>query len=261
MNIDFHFHTCISKGIGFNHNHMLASIDAAHSHGIDAFMMTDHFDNHDFRMIYQELSLNYLCINDTYYDINGIWLFPGMEVETREGCHILLNGTVPDVLRAYDLLAPYTFEATYLPLADIFTLIADIDLLKIYAHPFRPKREISRIDATFIPYFDALDINGKDLWRMGIDHQHQVRQFATAMNIPAVGGSDAHHHLQVGVIYNKLDYTCSGITTIRQAIQRGHYTTQINPHLAHMVETAQVAKKTLKNKYRTNDVDLDDTDM
>jgi predicted metal-dependent phosphoesterase TrpH len=251
MNIDFHFHTCISKGIGFNHEQMRASIVAARNQHMNAFMMTDHFDNHDFRTIYTELNRHYPCVDGNYFDIDGIWLFPGMEVETAEGCHILINGTLVDVLRAYDILAPYTTDATYLPFADIITRLTDIDLLKICAHPFRSGREFTRIDSALVSMFDAFDVNGKDLWKYGIEHHHHVVRVANSYGLPAVGGSDAHHHLQVGVIHNRLQETCTTINAIRTVLRQGQFDIQINPHLARMVEEAQAAKKVVKRMYNT----------
>jgi hypothetical protein len=238
---------------------MRESIHAARQQHINAFMMTDHFDNHDFRMIYDELLRQYSCVNDDYFDVDGVWLFPGMEVETAEGCHILLNGNLSNVLNAYEIIAPYTTEETYLPLADIFKLLEDIDLFKTYAHPFRPKREISRIDSTLIHSFDALDINGKDLWRFGIDHRHQVTQFAAVYGVPAVGGSDAHHPLQVGVVFNTLHEQCSNISAIRQVLRQGRYEVHINPQLSRMVADAQIAKKAFKQQYRSHPDDMNDT--
>ena len=258
MNIDFHFHTCISKSVPFHKENFLQAIHSARCAHLDALMMTDHFDNHDYQDILITLQENYPASSEHFFDIEGVHLYPGMEVETREGSHILLNGTLSAVQTFYQRIKPHTTEANYLAAADILALAHDFDLLCIYAHPFRPKREISNIPTHLISAFDALDINGKDLWRFGTQHLHTVTDFATQHHLPAVGGSDAHHYLQVGVISNKLSAPCISIADIKQCIRANKYSVYLHPDLSQHVESAQSAKKAWKRQYLQQNPELSD---
>ena len=62
-------------------------IDGAKKEGLNAITLTEHFNTLHFFDIYSYLDKTYPYVED-YYDINGFRLFPGMEVDVKEGGHI-----------------------------------------------------------------------------------------------------------------------------------------------------------------------------
>lgn len=88
-------------------------------------------------------------------------------------------------------------------------------------------------------------INGKDLYTYGKEIEDRVRTFAKLFHVPVVGGSDTHHQLQYGAIFNVLP-ECETIDELKQVIQQGHYETNISPCLDTKVKAANQVKKMIK---------------
>ncbi len=249
MKVDFHFHSCLSKGIPFEHEFFSQTVARAREQDMFAITITDHFDNSDFEGIYTALDAKY-PYNGCYYQIDGIRFYPGMEVEVKEGPHLLVSGTRDEVLAFYDRLRPHLVPETYVTVPEFFEKQVGLDLMNIFAHPFRPKREFARIDPTFASRFDAFDINGKDLWRFGTDMRGQVEALGAEYSRPVVAGSDTHHFLQLGCVYNEFKQPFETIAELRARIHEGAYAAHIHPELSDWVETAQETKRAIKeSKY------------
>lgn len=245
MRVDFHFHTCLSKGIPFEHAFFEQTVKRACEMEMFAITITDHFDNSDYEGIYSALDERYEY-NGHYYLINGVRFYPGMEVEVREGPHLLVSGTRENILSLYDRLRSHVTEDTFVTVPEFFEKQAGLDLMNIFAHPFRPKREIERIDPTFIQRFDAFDINGKDLWRFGDDMRAKVEALGEQHTRPVVAGSDTHHFLQLGSVYNLFERPFESITELRERIHQSGYAVHVHPQLSQWVETAQETKRAIK---------------
>ncbi len=69
----------------------------AKQNGLNALALTEHFNTTRFFDIYQFLDENY-SYTQGYYDIQGLKLFPGVEVDVKEGGHILLIGDRTDIV-------------------------------------------------------------------------------------------------------------------------------------------------------------------
>jgi histidinol phosphatase-like PHP family hydrolase len=245
MKVDFHFHTCLSKGIPFENEFFSQAAARARQQDMFAITITDHFDNSDFEGIYTTLDAKY-PYNGQYYQIEGVRFYPGMEVEVKEGPHLLVSGTRVDVLAFYDRMRPHLVPETYVTVPEFFEKQDDLVLMNTFAHPFRPKREIARIDPTLVSRFDAFDINGKDLWCFGVDHLVQVEALGAKHNRPVVAGSDTHHFLQLGCVFNEFSQPFESIADLRARIHEGAFTAHIHPELHQWVETAQETKKAIK---------------
>ncbi len=99
------------------------------------------------------------------------------------------------------------------------------------------------LDPTLLNKLDAFDLNGKDLYSMGIEENSQlVYQFAKTYNKPVIGGSDTHHLLQYGCIYNELEQDCHTITDLKKIILDGRYTIRISNNLPEKVLNATEQK-------------------
>jgi len=245
MKVDFHFHSCLSKAIPFDHEFFSQTAERARSQAMFAITITDHFDGDDYEGIFPALDERY-AYNGHYYLVDGVRFYPGMEIEIKEGPHLLVSGTLDDVLTFYDRMRNHRTPETFITLPDFIEKQAGLNLMRIFAHPFRPKREITRIDPTLVSHFDALDINAKDLWRFGADMRGQVEAAGRAFNNRVVAGSDTHHFLQLGCVYNEFHQPFETVTDMRARIHEGAYTVHVRPELSDWVETAQETKKAIK---------------
>lgn len=245
MKVDLHFHSCLSKGIPFEYEFFSQTVARARDQDMFAITITDHFDNGDFEQIYASLDANF-PYNGHYYLIDGVRFYPGMEVEVKEGPHLLVSGNREEVLEFYDRLRPHLLPETYVNAPEFFERQDGLDLMNIFAHPTRPKREFARIDPTLASRFDAFDINAKDLWRFGADMRGQVEALGTEHNRPVVAGSDTHHFLQLGSVYNEFQQPFESISELRGLIRDGAYMAHVRPELPEWVEIAQETKKAIK---------------
>lgn len=245
MKVDFHFHSCLSKGIPFDHEFFSQTAERAREQEMFAITITDHFDGSDYEGIYPALDERY-AYNGHYYLVNGVRFYPGVEIEIKEGPHLLVSGTRDDVLTFYDRMRNHRTPETFTTLPDFFEKQSGLDLMNIFAHPFRPKREIARVDPTLVSRFDALDINAKDLWRFGADMRNQVEAAGRDFNRQVVAGSDTHHFLQLGSVYNNFNQPFETIAELRARIHEGAYAVHVREELTDWVELAQETKRKIK---------------
>lgn len=109
---------------------------------------------------------------------------PGVEVSTTVG-HVVIVGPNP----------PFRTTPGELTPEEVVSLAHDRGCAAIIAHPFRRSR-VRESDANF----DAVEINGKHPDRIA-----RVRALSETLNLPIVGGSDAHFPFEVGSAFTKLD--------------------------------------------------------
>jgi hypothetical protein len=164
----------------------------------------------------------------------------------KEGPHLLVSGLRENVLVFYDRLRSHIVPDTYVTVPEFFDKQAGLDLMNIFAHPKRPRREFSRIDPAYVSRFDAFDINAKDIWRFGGAMRAQVEALAAECKRPVVAGSDTHHFLQLGSVYNEFQKPFETISDLRLLIREGAYTVHIHPELFQWVEIAQETKRAIK---------------
>jgi len=245
MKVDFHFHACLSKAIPFEYDYFSQTLARAREQGLFAITITDHFDTQGFEHIYNSLDAKY-PYNGDYYLAEGVRLYPGMEVEVREGPHLLVSGKREDVLAFYERLRPHLTPETYLSVPEFFEKQAGLDLMTVFAHPLRPKREFTRIDPELASRFEAFDLNAKDLWRFGSEQRHQVEALAAEFDRPVLAGSDTHHFMQLGSVYNEFQQPFETHADLRELIRAGAYTVHVHPELPQWIETAQENKKAIK---------------
>ena len=71
--------------------------------GLDAIALTDHFDAWDYLQIHHFLAEGFPYHGDCYL-VDGIKIFPGIEVEIDEGPHLLVIGGREDIAIFYQRL-------------------------------------------------------------------------------------------------------------------------------------------------------------
>ena len=244
MNIDFHTHANLSKKITVSLEDFKKKMREAKASGLNALAITEHFNSANIIEIYETLQEEF-PYEDEYYQIEGMKVFCGLEVDVKENGHFLVIGAREDILTIARLLLPFQNEENFIPVRELITLLSDFNVLKIGAHPLRESTPWNHHDPSVLEQFDAYDLNGKDLYTYGLEIEERVHAFANEYQIPVVGGSDTHQHLQYGAIINVFP-ECDSIDEIRQAIRQGDYETKISPSLEVKVKAAKQAKKRFK---------------
>jgi PHP family Zn ribbon phosphoesterase len=245
MKVDLHFHAVLSKRIGFVPVFFLQVIQQAQQVGLDALAMTNHFDTPGFADIYAYLDREY-AYSGHAYEVGSVKLLPGIEVSVREGPHLLALGGREAILEYQRRFRHSKMPETYCSARDFFDRQEGLPLLTICAHPFRPRREITRIDDSLYPRFDALELNARDLVLLGRDIVVRTEGFAQEYHLPVVGGSDAHHYHQLGSVYSRFDLTLDTVAELQRAIQQAQYTIHIDDLLEKRVAAARRAKEAIK---------------
>ena len=91
----------------------------------------------------------------------------------------------------------------YVSAETLLGLSGDLRLVRIVAHPLRPRREIDRLGRHLLARFDGLEVNAKDLAMIGASAKAHLRNLAGGSGMYIVAGSDAHHPLQLGTVWNE----------------------------------------------------------
>lgn len=241
MKFDLHTHAKWSKGIHFSFKYYQSMMQAAKRAGLDAVALTEHFDTQSFHEIIDTLDRHCPYIQD-YYLLEGIRVFPGIEVDIAEGGHILLMGARTAITEIRNRLEPFTEPHAFIGLAHLLDLADAHHCLKIGAHPFRDKNPLYGMPAQQLARLDALDLNGRDLHHSGRQMVQTVSAFAELIGLPVVAGSDTHLPPQFGSVYNELADGCAPpdtISQLRSFIHTRAYSCFVSPDLDQLVQEAE----------------------
>ncbi|MDG5472033.1 PHP-associated domain-containing protein [Jeotgalibacillus sp. ET6] len=247
MIIDFHTHAKLSKGIPVDLEEFTKKMNEAKEAGLTALALTEHFNAPDFLKVYDMLDHSFPYDGHTY-DVNGLTVFPGMEIDVKEVGHYLVVGNRDDIRSISMELTAFTPEDNFIPISDLFNLLAPYNVLKIGAHPLRKSTPLHHHDPALLKQFDAFDLNGKDLFKAGPEMEKLVAEFADQYGVPVVGGSDTHHFLQYGAISNRFEEVCRTVDELKEAIRQQQYQTCISDCLDVKVRSAALIKKELKEQ-------------
>ena len=135
--------------------------------GLDGLALTNHDYYADFEVIPERLQF-----------------IPGVEITTTQG-HALVVGPDPPTRTAPGELTPQ----------EVVTLAHNAGCAAIIAHPYR-RSSIRKSGADF----DAVEINGKHP-----ENIDQIQKLADSLDLPIVGGSDAHFPFEVGRVFTTID--------------------------------------------------------
>lgn len=248
MNIDFHTHGKLSKKIPFSIDNFMEAMKEAKEAGLDAVALTEHFNAIGFLDVYKSLDA-YFSYKHHFYDVNGVRVFPGIEVDAREGGHFLFIGSRENIRDFWYQLEPYQSKGDFLPIKEILELAEPYAFLKIGAHPFRSSNPLIQHDHEVFKQLDALDLNGKDLYKMGRKMKDKLSLFSYEKGLPLLAGSDTHHYLQYGSVVNRFFEECKTIEDLKQVLQFDNYDIRLSPHLEVKVKSAAAIKRVIKSQF------------
>ncbi len=248
MRIDLHTHVKISKKTRFDHDYFRQMIREAGANGLHALAITEHFNTLMFHEIYETLDREY-DYQDDHYICDGVRLFPGMEVDIAETGHILIIGGRGDIDAMRSELDAHAETDSFIPMSKLLDMKDRYDVLTIGAHPYRTSTPLHHLDWDLLQRLDALDLNGKDLHAQeATAYRSKLRLFADELGLPIVGGSDTHHYLQYGCVWNELAEDCRTVRELKDIISRGGCEVHVSPCLDTKVKSASIAKEMLKKE-------------
>lgn len=143
--------------------------------------------------------------HDYTYDADSplVTSIPGIEVSTTRG-HVVVVGPDP----------PERTEVGGLTTHEACDLAHDRGCAAILAHPYRGGTARDA-DADF----DAIEVNGKNP-----EHIARTRELAAELDLPLVGGSDAHYPVEVARAYTRVEAEEPTPESVVDAIQDGRVT-------------------------------------
>ncbi|TSB47411.1 PHP-associated domain-containing protein [Alkalicoccobacillus porphyridii] len=246
MRIDFHTHGKWTKQTEFSLPYFEEMIENARDAGLNATALTEHFNTHHFYDVMQTLDAKYPYIGD-HYDVDGFKIFTGIEIDVKEGGHILFIGPRTSIQDIRSKLDDYTEKNHFIPFSELMKLAKGHPLLKIGAHPLRDSNPLTELNLEQLSQLDAFDLNGRDLFRQGFEQtQINVAKFAENVGKPVVCGSDTHLPIQFGAVFNDFDQDCQTALELKAAIKERAYRVGISPVLKTRVGAADMLKEVWK---------------
>jgi predicted metal-dependent phosphoesterase TrpH len=153
--------------------------------------------------------------NHDYYRPYGrdeaVVSIPGIEVSTTRG-HVLVVGPDPPTDTEPGQPSPTAVAET----------AHDRGCAAILAHPYRNSTVADTTAA-----MDAVEVNGKHPGRRGM-----VERLADDLDLPVVGGSDAHYPFEVGRAYTAIDADELTAAAVVDAIRDGRVEPRVDDRLS-----------------------------
>ena len=249
MIIDFHVHGKITSNYPFDEEKFLLTVNEAKKNGLSSIALTEHCGAYQFISGYEFLNKNYNCIGD-YYNVNGIKVFYGMEVTTKQDLDILIIGNSRLVLELREKIMKLITKGEYIDISDLFNLDISRELLIILAHPYRDHDVLPNIDKDIINKIDAIELNSKDLYKFGFNSmKNKISKLSNELNLPIIAGSDTHYFVQVSTAKNLFMKNCNNVREIKEEIKLGNYKMDFSSDLNDRVREAINFKKGICDKY------------
>ncbi|MCG8401642.1 MAG: PHP domain-containing protein [Firmicutes bacterium] len=226
LKADFHCHVKIMGHGSFRPGQLKSRLEWARRFGLDLLAITEHIDIPDFWDI--TAFLEDLC--DQRRGVlrwRELVVITGAEVNIAEGGHILLIGGSAALRQLEARLG--RLDANNPPLLkELLDASENLGFLRIGAHPCRRRQDLWKM-GPLLKRLDALEINGRELSTAG-----WVTRQAGMLNIPVVTGSDAHHWLQMGRVYNLLPLDGDpGVAAIKDVVANHGVTWRVTGGLSH----------------------------
>lgn len=248
MNLDFHVHGLLSKKSDFNEELFLQGIENARDQGLDGFILCEHFNARNILSIYKYLEENYEYSGDKYI-VNGFSVFIGMEVDVKNGGHIIISGNRNSILKIKEELIKYSEKPNFIPFKELIDLGEKYKCLMIGSHPYRQEHKLTLQPKELLSKLHALDLNATDIFNRGLETvRNEVEALSKEINVPYVTGSDSHYPIQLGSVMTLFDGELNTIQDIIKAIEDKRRSIRISKALELKVFTAKTIKREIKSK-------------
>ena len=192
MKADLHFHTTHSDGTASPE----AMVSMVRKRGLDAFSITDHDTPGDIKE-YERLAKEH-----------GLVYVSGMEVTSEKG-HILVY-CLPGNAEIFKEFKPFN------PIQDYIEKAHACNAVIAPAHPFDYFRHGMGNAVCDYSWTAFETFNGSTVFPFS---NRRAQEMAKTLNIPEIGGSDAHTRYYVGLTYTMVE--ASTAEELLDAIRRG----------------------------------------
>lgn len=192
MKIDMHVHTIISSPCSNIDIHDM--IDYAQLVGLDALCVTDHDTLYGARLA-QEIGRE-----------KNFTVFKGMEVNTYQGDFLVfgLKEDIGEIVSAQELIG----------------LVEAQNGVAIAAHPFRQFERALGDNIYTLKGYHAIETKNGNTPR-GLNYL--AEKAAVKLNLPGVGGSDAHLLQEIGMYYTEFEDSVTSEEELVEALKEGSY--------------------------------------
>lgn len=252
MNIDFHTHGLVSKRVEFDRELFLQGIEFAKETGLDAILLSEHFNAKGFNEIYSFLRNNFDYVGDCYV-VNGVFVFPALEVNVEGKGHVILSGNRDNIELVHNSLEPYFHKESFINIKELLDLADSYNLLKIGAHPFRRGQKLYMQDKEQLKRLDFVDLNAKDIYKRGLMAvREELQIFSNEIAAKIITGSDSHYPIQLGSIYTRLNKKCETIKEIKEVVEKEQYAIEMSKSFILRIKAAKYSKRSYikqLNKY------------
>lgn len=246
MNLDFHVHGLLTKKSRFDEDLFLQGIENAKEQGLDGYILCEHFNATYIDEIHDYLKKNYEYIGDKYI-IENFSVFIGMEIDIKNGGHVILSGNRDKISELKIELEPYKVKPDFIEFEKLLDLGDQYGCLMVGSHPYRSSHKLYLQQEELISRLDGLDLNATDIHSRGlIIVQEEVRSLSNKLNVPYVTGSDSHFPIQLGSVKTKFKKNFFTVKEIKDEIESGNYEIEISKSLDLRVFAAKTTKKYLK---------------
>lgn len=246
MIIDFHTHGKLAKYLAFSPDYTDWLFASARRAGLDALCLTEHFNTQGFHQVYADISSRYPRVGDAF-DVNGLLVFPGMEVDIAESGHTLVLGPMEDILEFNRALEPHKAKGAFLSFDELADETERRGLHFGAGHPFRAPSRIPELTCDQLRRFEFVDLNGKDLSANRTRTIERTYAFAQRIGgVPVVSGSDTHQAFQYGCVVTRMECACTTFDRLFEQVHERAYQIEFADDLEFRVLTAATLKRALK---------------
>lgn len=250
MNIDFHVHGILSKKLFFDSSLFLQGIEYAKNNDLQGFVLCEHFNALDIDSTFSFLKDNYKYQGDKYI-VNDFSVFLGMEVDIKNGGHVIVCGNRDAILSIQNKLKNHIRRSNFIEFEELLNLGESLNCLMIGAHPLRDSHKLYLQPQRLLKRLHALDLNTKDIYKKGEEQaKYEIFKLSKILDIPCVCGSDSHYPVQLGTVKTCFNNEISTIEELKSEISKCKYNLQVSKDLNLKVYTAKVTKNKLKKKIR-----------
>ncbi|NPV93026.1 MAG: hypothetical protein HPY50_19845 [Firmicutes bacterium] len=196
LKAEIHCHVKIIGSLPFRPSQLERRLRRARGLGLDVLTLTEHIEVADYWDIYD--CLESLCEKASgVLRWQGVTVMTGAEITLNSGQDILMLGSLDNIRELHRRLGrPRNADPP--GFARLMDASDDLDLLRVGAHPCRRGKVLWGIGSP-LKRLDALEVNANELSKAAY-----VQSQSESLGLPVLAGSDAHHWLQIGRVYNLL---------------------------------------------------------
>lgn len=252
MNLDFHVHGLLTKKSEFDEKLFLQGIEIAKEQGLDGYILCEHFNAKNIYQVHEYLENNYKYIGDRYI-VNDFSIFVGMEVDVKNGGHVIVSGNRKYVFEIRKILDEYCIKPDFIELEKLINIAKERNCLLVGSHPYRESHKLYLQPKELLKELDGLDLNATDLFSKGKEETiNEVIMLSEEIGVPYVTGSDSHYPIQLGSVKTVFNTEFSTVGEIIEAIKERQFKVEVSPSLDMKVFSAKITKKHLKEEIKLN---------